>query len=380
LDSERELSFADTHDRDWLFEVPEVRAVVRPTILEDCNGNEQDGTYIAVELGPLYNVGQLLDNTSKTPTHTVKDEWTVTGQSVHVTCGYGASSTRQFQDRLRAQMDVILHACFGDRGDQNPLLLSSRFNALRKLRKPKRWCIRASTLDPSIREGDILLGDDPAIRTDISGISEERLQYFLDNNLIDFSLEHLPTGCTHEGELKRKRLRDATRFDRLRKVTKAHPEWRAWPSARFACFGYSPQIANRMDHEHGFTLNPRAAELTEACEWINDLLWYDHQFGLRYWHEESLVIRDDIEYNPRFHRLLNKGSWHVSPPFSEFLERSWQIMACRKSVELAENARKPILLSEDQKSNHRNALLTIPDSQHRGSVTVLPLPPRRPAP
>ena len=25
-------------------------------------------------------------------------------------------------------------------------------------------------------------------------------------------------------------------------------------------FGYIPQIANKMDHEHGFTLNPRAAE------------------------------------------------------------------------------------------------------------------------
>jgi hypothetical protein len=198
--------------------------------------------------------------------------------------------------------------------------------------------------------------------------------------LIDFSSEVLPPGCTHVGELKRKMLRDATRFDRLKKFTVAHPEWRAWPSEKFASFGYSPQTANIIDHEHGFTLNPRAAELAEACAWINDLLWYDREFGLRYWHKESLVIRDDIEYNPRFHRLLNKGSWHVSPPFSEFLERSWQIMACSKSVEPTENAWKPILLSTDQKLNHHNALHTVPDSQHRGSVTVLPQPPSRPAP
>ncbi len=158
LDSEREPSPGDTHDRDWLSQTRPVRAVARPSTLQALTTNEQEGTYIAMELGPLYYVGQLLDNTNETSTHTVKDEWTVTGQSVHVTCGYGASTTWMFKDRLRAQMDLILHACFGDRGDQNPLPLSSGCNALRKRRKPTKWCIQAPTLDPSICEGDIRLG------------------------------------------------------------------------------------------------------------------------------------------------------------------------------------------------------------------------------
>ena len=190
LDSECELSFADTHDRDWLFEVPEVRAVVRPTILEDFSGNEQEGTYIAVELGHLYNVGQLLDNTNKTSTHTVKDECTVTGQSVHVTCGYGASTTWMFKDRLQAQMDLILYACFGDRGDQNPLPLSSGCNAVWNRSKPMRWCTQALILDPSMCEGDILLGYLWCIGREAPTLSRQQVD--------DFSSGRIPPGCTHE--------------------------------------------------------------------------------------------------------------------------------------------------------------------------------------